>query len=199
MFSTRWGLAGGVLFGVAVLAVGCAARTAEPPAAPTLDAASQQRLIDEAADRAWQEVQRMFPNAERPQVDQVRVVAAGEWAEVVAQCIEELGYPATARDDGGISFGSTPDAQAEQQNVASYTCRVRYPIDPAYSLPPTDDEIAYLYDYYRGTLVPCLSERGYEIDMPSKGTFVELAKVQGVPWSPYQELASVEAGDLDAL
>ena len=192
-------LAAAVLILGASLLVGCAGGAAAAPPAPTVDAATEKRMIDEAANQAWGEVQRMFPDAERPQVEQVRVVTAADSAKVVAQCIQELGYPATAREDGGISFGATPEAQAEQQNIAVYTCRVKYPTDPAFTLPPTDDEIAYLYDYYANTLVPCLAERGYDIEMPSKGAFVDSTNVNGIPWSPYQDLASVGGGELDAL
>ena len=172
---------------------------AEMPAAPKADADTAHQMISDVNDGAWEQIVGMFPNAKRPEVEQVRVVDAFEWNNVVAQCVEGQGFPASANSEGGISYGFIPDEQAEAQNMALYICQVKYPMDPSYGLPLTAEEISFIYVYYDNTLTPCLSSRGYEVEMPSESVFHDRLKNEGIPWSPYQDLQEVEGADLDEL
>lgn len=171
----------------------------EAPQAPVADDATARHMIQQANDAAWEQLHRIFPELERPEVEQRRVVSAAEWDAVHAQCVTEMGFSATVMAGGGVSYGQIPDEQAEAQNLAVYICQVRYPRDPSYLLPLTADEAAYVYDYYEDTLVPCLAARGHEVEMPSTSVFHERLKTEGVPWSPYQELHEVAGAELDTL
>ncbi len=169
------------------------------PTAPKADAETARQMISDLNDDAWNQLLEMFPDAKRPDVEQIRVVSASEWAEVISQCVEEEGFPASVRADGGISFGSIPDGQAEAQNLAMYTCRVKYPVDPSYNLPLTEGEASFLYGYYRDTLVPCLSAHGYELEVPSESVFDDKIKTGGGLWSPYQDLANISSEAFQAI
>lgn len=199
MTTRRWcGLASAVLLGAAL--VSCSPK-AEPemPAAPTADADTAREMIAAANDEAWEQLSSMFPGVERPEVEQIRVVGTAEWGKVLTRCIEEQGFPASATSDGGISYGTIPEEQAEAQNIAVYICRVQYPTDPSALLPLTADEVSFLYEFYKSELVPCLTSRGYEVEMPSESVFRDRLKTEGSPWAPYQEIPEVGGAALETL
>lgn len=197
--SWRWyGLASIFLIGVSLVSCTPLGET-EIPTAPTADADAARQMIAHINDDAWEQLSGMFPEAIRPEVEQVRVVSPSEWNEVIAQCVKGQGFAASANPDGGISYGAIPDEQAEAQNLAVYVCRVKYPIDPSFSLPLTTDEASFIYEYYKNTLVPCLSSHGYEVEMPSESVFGDILKTEGSPWSPYGDLQEVEGAALDTL
>lgn len=51
---------------------------------------------------------------------------------------------------------------------------LKYPLDPQYTQPLTDERLAIVYDYFVEELVPCLEAEGYPIpDPPSKAQFID--------------------------
>lgn len=82
-----------------------------------------------------------------------------------------------------------------------YVCDVKYPVDPAWGLPLTDDELSYLFDYFHLVLTPCLESRGVVVDdPPSRATFID-SYTSGKAWNPYKNVlgtAGVKWGEINA-
>ncbi|RLP80756.1 hypothetical protein D9V34_00625 [Mycetocola lacteus] len=132
-----------------------------------------------------------FPDAEIPDEVRVsRIIAPDEYAEVFSRCLTDAGFTARAHPDGGIRFDEIPDEQAQAQAVALYTCQATYPLDPRYTQPLTGSQIAYLYDYYRDRLLPCLEGEGHTVsDLPSLTRFKESFDGTAPGYSPFESIA----------
>ena len=151
------------------------------------------RSISEYGDH----IQHLFPNAELPDVATVRFVALAESPQVLADCITEAGFPASATADGGLSFGAIPDEQAEAQSVAVYTCRAMYPTDPSYLQPFTEEQLAYLYHYSAHELTECVQASGYDVpELPSRSVFDQgMSGETEYWWNPYKLVAEEATHD----
>jgi hypothetical protein len=165
----------------ALLLAGCSGSPVASPV-PRQTAAS---LPASEADDLWNFYVGDDSFAERPQVVRVRYVSPAESAQVRVDCLLEQGFPdAHVTDDGGSTGGVIPEAQEEAFGVASYVCALRYPMDPAYSEPLTVDQLSELYDYYVGTLTPCIESRNIPVsEPPSRTAFID--NYQHDPWTPY--------------
>lgn len=176
MTHARFRLGIGLVAVVAAL-TGCSGGGEAPRPAPTASALSESEgaaITDRVIREYGEHLQELYPGVDLPTVVRERYVSRSEAARVQAECIAALGFPATARDDGGIEFGYIPDEQAEAQSVALYTCRARFPLDPVYSQPFSEEETTYLYEYVRDFLLPCISEQGFETPpLPSRTQFAE--------------------------
>jgi hypothetical protein len=136
-------------------------------------------------DKLWHELTREYPEAKQPEVEFVRHLQQDEWATVQSGCMAEQGFPdVKPTPDGGLSFGDVPDSQGEAFWTSRYICFLKFPLDPKYSGPLTEDRLKVLYDYYVSSLIPCLEAEGYAIsDPPSKSVFID--QYQEASWSPY--------------
>jgi hypothetical protein len=148
------------------------------------DAAVQAQL-----DGQWEMVLATSPDAVRPTIEMIRYVSGHEWAGVMEGCMHDLGWPDTkATPDGGLDSGRIENSQVGARDLAMYTCSAKYPIDPKYSIPLTNDELSELYDYLANELQPCLEEEGYEVpDAPSRETFIESYTETG-GWNLYENV-----------
>ncbi len=145
------------------------------PASQELSDEQVDAARHQAADAWWSMVAAQYPSLERPEVVVEREAASDEVDELLESCLEEKGH-----DLGGYSVNeiglSTPEIA-----ISWFECKVSYPEEshPGYS----NEQVAYLYDYLTGFVVPCLEERGSEIDQaPSRETFVANWPNQG--WFP---------------
>lgn len=132
-----------------------------------------------------------------PNVEMVRVIELEEWAPVQIACMNEAGFAATLTDDGeGISWPALTDGSLiENMNLARYVCEVKYPVDPRFYDPLTNDQLRFLYAYRSGELIDCLAAAGYSVSgPPSESVFIES---EGV-WSPYSDIR-VSEGDSGLL
>lgn len=119
-----------------------------------------------------------------PDVVPIRYVTPQEADRYYHECMAEQGWK--AEPDG--SYVSTEE-QAEAINLSDYVCLASYPIPAEYLQPLTDDQWAYLYDYWIETTLPCFAEHGLEVrDVPSRATFL------GAPynWNPISAVSDHE-------
>ena len=171
----------------AMLAACSAPRTSAPE---TTDPGSSPQSPE---DYAWSRVTNQYPDAQRPEVDVVRVVTPSEWAPAVVACLAEDGFEAEALADGGIRSEVTGE-QGEAYAIAYYTCTIRYPIDPKYLQPLNDDQLAVLYAYTRDVLAPCLESFGLVVpDAPTLEVFVENKGVAA--WNVYADVPTKVTSD----
>ncbi|TFD49587.1 hypothetical protein E3T55_10940 [Cryobacterium frigoriphilum] len=180
---------------------GCSIDTSEPAqsdlTAPTasaeptnstplvLDAASQDLL-----DWDWEQVLRESPDAERPVIEIVRFTDSDDWASAMESCMNDLGWPDRATADGGLDHGMIQDAQAGAHALAIYTCNAKYPMDPKYNVPLTDERLSELFDYFTDELQPCLEAEGYDVpESPSRETFIDTYAENGA-WHLYENVST---------
>lgn len=153
-------------------------------------------LSDETRESKYEEfvqleierLQGMHPHVAVPDTTRIRFVEPGEWASALAECLRSEGFEATVHQDGGIRLGPIPREQNEAQALAYFSCAVSYPVDPRYSVPLNESQLAYLYRYYVQRLVPCLEAEGYAISNPP--TWQRFLETYGAtsPWSPYSDV-----------
>lgn len=97
--------------------------TAPPAAAGDIDdawaALRDQALAEEAAALG----------VEVPaDVEFVRYLHIDEYAPVIAECVREQGFDATATSDGGVAFGQVPQDQGTALHTALIQCKAMYPV-----------------------------------------------------------------------
>lgn len=128
-----------------------------------------------------------------PQVDVVRVVPAADYFSTQVTCLHDQGFDGATLSAGGsgVEIELVGAGQLDAYNLATYTCRAKYPKDPAQDESRmTREQKLTAYDYLTKRLVECLTERGYTIrDIPSQETF--LASWDTGAWNPYAQLANV--------
>ncbi|MCI4656270.1 hypothetical protein [Cryobacterium zhongshanensis] len=138
--------------------------------------------------RTLQDLVGEFPDAIVPAVERARFIEPEEIATVMAACYTDHGFPSVASADGGWSGGHL-DSDAEDFALVSYTCRTRFPTNPAYSVPLNDSQITYIYDYQTQVLTPCLEDAGYAVDTPpSREDFLARYRSDGGSWFPYEHV-----------
>ena len=144
--------------------------------------------MQEQLDSYWDFVSGQVDGAERPDVEQVRLIDPFEWAQVQAQCMRDEGFTdVVVLPDGGIKPGAGNDQQQSAYALARYVCNAKYPIDPKYTAPLSEVQIRAVYDYFLNDLVPCLEDNGHSVpEPPSLEVFIETFATSR--WSPYTEV-----------
>ena len=131
------------------------------------------------------------------QVDVVRVVPAADYFSTQVACLHDQGFDGAALSAGGngVEIELAGASQLDAYNLATYTCRAKYPKDPAQDESRmTREQKLIAYDYLTTRLVECLTEHGYTIrDIPTQETF--LGSWDTGAWNPYAQLASVATPD----
>jgi hypothetical protein len=123
-----------------------------------------------------------------PSASFVRFVRPDEVTQVMVDCLDGKGVSASLGPDGGVQFAKYPADQTPTVLAADFSCQVEYPIDPKYTAPLTQVQIAAFYDYYVHELVPCLAAEGYTTDpgtIPTLSTFAAAFGTK-MAWTPYQ-------------
>lgn len=91
-----------------------------------------------------------------------------------------------AAPDGGMHV-QWPDGSIALLSFANGTCVLNTLVGTVPRAERSDDELAYTYDYYRQSLVPCLATLGFRtLAPPSRGSFLD----SGGNWSPYDSVFS---------
>jgi hypothetical protein len=171
-----------------------AASNATPAPAPTLDAATQTQL-----DYEWERVVTENPNAVRPEIEIVRFLEQDEWSAVTAKCMQDEGWSDTKAMSDGVEYGGIPESQVGAFYLSQYTCSAKYPLDPKYNVPLTDERLGALYDYFADELQPCLEAEGYETPpAPSRETFIESYAETG-GWNLYETVAAGGQSEWNAI
>lgn len=119
----------------------------------------------------------------------VRYIHPDEFPVVIGTCIEDEGWPVEISRDGGIYFLPVAPELEEDKQAAYQRCLERYPVDPVYLQPLTDEQLEFLYQWYLTESIPCLEAQGYRgFDPPSLGTFLESEDIDR--WRPYEVVLS---------
>ncbi|WP_104129361.1 hypothetical protein [Cryobacterium sp. N21] len=186
------------LSGCASATPGPAASSSTAPAsslALTLDVAGQEQL-----DWEWERVLRESPDAVRPMIDIVRFVDNDDWGTARESCMHDLGWPdVRATADGGLESGMIQNSQAGAHALAMYTCNAKYPMDPKYNVPLTDERLGELFDYFTDELQPCLAAEGYDTPAaPSRETFIDTYAETG-GWNLYEGVAGNGQSEWNAI
>jgi hypothetical protein len=188
------------VLGIAAVLTACSPAALTMPPVPAMTSTEVESAYEAFVESRWLSVEAEYPESTRPVVERVRFIAPGEMPEVVVGCLLQAGFDATVTTD---AFGpalevSTPEAQSDTVAVAWFVCDAQYPIDPTLTQPLSGAEIEYMYDYNTRTLLPCLAGEGFEIEAPSKQTYIESF---GTPdgWYPYSELLGLDQETLQGL
>lgn len=146
--------------------------------------------LGSVTDDLWQMVRSRFPDAQRPAVQLIRFASPAEMPSLQVDCLHEEGFPdVTLTPDAGVVVKGIPAEQQEALAIAQYSCGVKYQIEPEYTDALTAVELSTLYDYYKDSLIPCLTSQGFSVvDVPSKSTFIDNYASTG--WTPYVSVAS---------
>lgn len=162
--------------------------TADPDSYPVPDPRTEDQLMELAAASDAQLIaamQERYADFAVPQVARERFVLEPEWAEVMAACLTEAGYP-TSIEQGGLR-NDRPTGVAEDQpwDTAFTACSVQFPMDPRYSVPVNAQQIAFLYRYLVTVAMPYIQELGGTVSAPPNLTdFIADYRV-GENWTPF--------------
>ena len=162
--------------------------------------AELQEYVDLQNMSQWAiEQERYTIPLERPDVAVERFINADEFL-VVYECMADAGVPVEFGEDGGTSWTIAEDA-AGSTALAEYTCTAQYPFYPPQVRHFTDEQHAYLYDYYQDVLIPCLLMEGYEVSdaAPTRKEFDDLTTLDSF-WNPYDFIDyPLDYDELEAL
>ncbi|WP_167047114.1 hypothetical protein [Salinibacterium sp. ZJ454] len=112
-------------------------------------------------DSAWERVVAAHPNAVRPDVTFAGFVTSEQHTEVVSACFTEMAVPfGLSTDADGTVNGMEWTTDLEEHAVGAYVCQARHSTRP--TGPPTDAQLAWMYDYLTQFLVPCYEANGIE-------------------------------------
>ena len=176
------------LVGLALGLTGCVA--APPTITETELAAHNAQLLA----KTWQ---RTGLAGDAPTVTAVLIDNDEDWSQALFECLQG----GTAADNSGMEFnssdgyglmpspGSTADPDEAQRDF--YVCVARYPrpYDPRDLISAA--QLDYIYDYFADSLVPCMLDHGYVIEVaPTRVEFHDLAG----GWHPYGTLPAVIGG-----
>lgn len=173
-----------VLVGMtAIVITGC---SGEDPSA------SDQKLPPEMHEVYLEQIAQMHEVEDPPSVEVVRIVDPDEQLELVAECMQEGGWPETQLSNGGLQYANLPEQQ-EAMNEAFYTCFASYPLAEAF-LAVGREHYEELYAYFVDELKPCLEGQGLEItEPPSLESWLAVAET-GSPeyWDPTLEIPDID-------
>jgi hypothetical protein len=172
---------------------GCATVTA-PPAG--LTAAEIDEIRRSNLNRAWAETG-LYPD-ERPAAPIPITLPPGDQAAAFTTCMNNAGfdnYRFTQRADGSIMMSVTIGEESEGERLTRYICQASFEREGQYDQALNDPQLDYLYDYHRDVLVPCLEQRGFEVENPP--TRGEFHSFYG-SWHPYYALSEDDGERLRA-
>lgn len=138
-------------------------------------------------DVMWSSIMGGYPDAERPDIEVVRVITNDDFAVIYTDCMSEEGFTVEVFEDTSFSADIPPDQQ-EAFDMAMYVCEAKYPRPMLLTQPDDEHTGRVLYSYYEDELIPCLEGLGFTIDpLPSEQTFLENLH-GGQRYDPYASL-----------
>lgn len=150
--------------------------TGDSPSSPASSVSSTS--LDETVTTAVAELGAEF----------VRFIHPDEWAAVRAECLGEEGWIVEITIDGGIRFPDVTPEQSVEMEAADERCGERFPVDPKYRQPLSQQQLEFLYMWYIEVNIPCLQAEGYtDFDAPSLDTFLE-GFATGNVWTPIDDI-----------
>ncbi|HXH36168.1 MAG TPA: hypothetical protein VNJ54_17450 [Plantibacter sp.] len=162
--------------------------TADPDSYPIPDPMTEEQLMNLAAASDAQLIaamQERYADFTVPQVARERFVLEPEWAEVMAACLTEAGYPTTVEGEGLRNDRPTGAAEDQPWDTALTACSVQFPKDPRYSVPVNAQQLTFLYQYLVTVAMPYIQKLGGTVSPPPNLTdFIADYRV-GENWTPF--------------
>lgn len=156
---------------LAVLA-GC---TPAPELPAPLTPEEAQRQMDAQRDDWWDS---MFPGEPMPDIEPVSYIDALDPGTQIVDCIRDAALPGLTAFDGGWSYGSSGDAEADRLvQLTLFTCAQQYPYDvsdPAAIGMLSEAQFAWISDFDRARLIPCLRMLGYYVPAQAESGYGSL-------------------------
>lgn len=138
----------------------------EPAESPVAVAGDRLTLEDYLATLA-----EMYGLEDPPKVDVIREVDPRERGAILAECLQEHGFAGQVDSNGGWG-AEYPTAQQEAFDLASYVCEAQYPLMPVFYRPFDTEILNRIYDHYEETVMPCVHDAGWEVDLVSREQFI---------------------------
>lgn len=174
----------------AVLALGLSACVTprDPPPGPTESETTARTLA--RIEQAWANTG-LESTTERPATAQVSVPVT---FDELAACIAEAGISGWGLGDGPDGPTFFPEGEGEgkvsDQQLAFYTCFALHPTDVVMGgVLLSDDQLDYLYDYYRSWVIPCLALNSIEVT--AVPTRLQFHQPHWAGWNPYMSIDSL--------
>jgi hypothetical protein len=135
-----------------------------------------------------------------PAADFERYIHPDEWAVVRQACLRDEGWVVEITVDGGIRFPEVTPEQSVEMEAANDRCGERYPIDPKYREPLTEEQLAFLHTWYLEENIPCMEAEGYTgFEPPSLERFIETWGTVD-HWVPVDDITGqLQSAGADAL
>jgi hypothetical protein len=118
------------------------------------------------------------------------LVSVDEYDDAVADCLAATEFADSYRfsaEYGGLYFTKSPDDPSDGERLALYVCMSSYQVPAKYRGYYSTDELGYIYDYYRDSLIPCLVNHGYPVPLaPHRDQF--MATPGTLDWHPYFQM-----------
>ena len=185
-----------ILLVTALSLTGCVSAREVPP--PITDAALQTYL-EKRLDAAWLNTG-LDGIVQRPQSDPAALVEnfrKSDEESGFAQCVGLAGLSALSFDEqnGGPSFWFSEGDKGEAAfQLALYSCFADNPSTFGIGdMMLTEEELAFLYQYYQEWIVPCLESKGYNVGQPP--TWEEFSEQSFYVWVPYNAISPSVAED----
>lgn len=178
-----------ILAALTASSTGCTNSASVPHPSETASGWDPETYLEEDARRQAEALGISNP----PKVEIVRFILPSE-DEIWVTCLNEAGYDFEPAPGGGFFWPKDQRAEIkEAMNLAVYVCTQKYPADPKYSAPETEERLKWMYRYRSTTLLDCLSEQGY----PYTGTpLSEQAYIDSEGgWTPYADQAIADVFD----
>ncbi|HEX6329387.1 MAG TPA: hypothetical protein VFZ72_22675 [Jiangellaceae bacterium] len=101
------------------------------------------------------------------------------------RCLAEQGFHWQAISSDEPDDWNIPDTDRPAAAEALYRCRVMHPYHPGFDQDDTPERLHRLYDYYVGTLCPCLERLGHNPGPIPTYEYFEAHRGRRTEWSPY--------------
>ncbi len=153
-----------------IMLTGCV-QALRPPADGFTDEQSLKRALARAEE--------MFP-AGLPDGYTVTLVASQDLGDAIVGCLADEGFDDYTADGIGVIWkgaGAVSDAEGQARQLCTALWQMN--LDETGAL--NDQQLGYLYDYYRESVVPCLAMAGVTLpDAPTRREFI----ASGGAWQP---------------
>ena len=169
---SRAAVLGAAAITVALLA-GCVPSAPERPRPATAEEIAARQ---EQQARMWWES--MSPGQPMPDVAVIEELPAELAFERQNDCLREANLPGVTVNEDSVSWtGSTDDGLDDPGFVIlqqqQWICAQQYPAAGEDVFVLSEDELAWLYDYFSGRYRPCLASHGFDfIDFPGREVFI---------------------------
>jgi hypothetical protein len=176
-----------LVVGAALLLTGCVAHTSPPAAGLTDEEESLYSIVTAPSAGS---------NVLESDIEPVEYVPPAGWGTAVGGCMNAAGFPDYVGDGPNLRLPTGDAGVSYEQSLAFYVCLAKYPVAADYSSYINLEQLGYLYDYFRDSLIPCLGAAGYSMtgDVPTREEFVVITKEPH--WHPYDALSDAALNDV---